>query len=133
MIAAAVQADARYRQAEVIVPVPSSKASRRSRGFNQAYLLSSAVHQALRLPVYQQVLLQVKEGRFQHELSREDREVNRKGAFQAVPSRRLTGQTVLLIDDVMTTGATCRECAQALLEAGAKDVLVAVWAAGVGF
>jgi ComF family protein len=133
MMAEVIRADERYQAAQIIVPVPASRTGSRSRGYNQAYLLAAAIGAAVKLPVSRKILRQVKYGMPQHELAKEDREVNRIDAFRANIPASLQGRTFLLVDDVMTTGATCRECAKALLSSGAGEVLVVAWAAGIGF
>lgn len=86
------------------------------RGYDQSYLLAQAVAGELGLPM-EDVLAKARRTRTQHELGREARMVNVRGAYRAV--RNLDGKNVLLIDDIVTTGSTLAECAQALYDAGA--------------
>ncbi len=112
-----------------VVPVPLSKKRLLQRGFNQSHLLCRTVSERLRKPLMEDLLLRTREIPPQSQLPRKERLRNPKGAFSVGPSngKRLPGR-VLLIDDVMTTGATINECARVLLGAGVKEVYGAVLA-----
>lgn len=87
-------------------------------------LLARRLGQVLRIPV--ETPLSVRPGtRPQKELTRDERLQNARGAFVCQPGADLTGKRVLLVDDIITTGATASACALALLQAGATDVTVA--------
>lgn len=100
--------------------VPMTEAGRRKRGYDQSRLLAEAAAGALGIPCLS-LLEKTRETGIQHELSRRGREENVKNAYRAV--RRADGMTVLLVDDIVTTGSTLRECAGALYRAGAKRVV----------
>jgi competence protein ComFC len=108
---------------DVIVPVPLHNGRHRERGFNQAELLSRRLSKRLRLP-YQGVLLVRKRPRPNKLLltNRERWEAVR-GAFATRLGSQVDNKRVLLVDDVMTTGATLDACAKALREAGATSVV----------
>lgn len=107
------------RQASVSVPVPLHPARRRERGFNQAADLARHVG----LPVLP-ALSRVRATPSQTTLHADDRRANVRGAFCTTRrARELRGATVLIIDDVMTTGATLESCASVLKEAGVREVL----------
>jgi predicted amidophosphoribosyltransferase len=107
---------------EAVTFVPGGRHARRV-GFDQAELLARAVGRSMRLPVRRH-LFRVREGPRQADVPMAERSANVEGRFA---SRRLSG-TVLLIDDVYTTGATAQACALALLESGAERVDVVTWA-----
>ena len=87
-------------------------------------LLARRLGQVLGIPV--ETPLSVRPGtRPQKELTRDERLQNARGAFVCHPGADLTGKRVLLVDDIITTGATASACALALLQAGATDVTVA--------
>jgi ComF family protein len=111
---------------DCVVPVPLSLGGLRQRGFNQALLLSRMVAERIGVPLDTDLLYKKKETPPQVGLSRRARTGNLKGAFGV--RRKLDGGRVLLIDDVITTGATAGECSKALLRAGAAEVSVALLA-----
>ena len=102
----------------------------RMRGFNQAFLLIRHWRSlAGMLPVSrpaikidQQTLIRTKRARPQTGLSRKKRLTNIKNAFRLQRSKTISGQRILLVDDVYTTGATVNECAKVLLHGGAESV-----------
>lgn len=111
---------ARLRGADLLVPVPLGARRRRERGHNQAELLADALSTRCALPVVAGLLERQRETRTQTSLHPEQRRANVAGAFRA--TRSLEGAKVVLVDDVLTTGATLASAAQALSAAGAADV-----------
>jgi ComF family protein len=116
----------------VVVPVPLFAARERERGFNQARLLAEAAVKRLRrldpawmLRVQDRVLVRVKDTRALYDLNPAQRRRSLQGAFRVMDGDAVRGREVLLIDDIMTTGATARECARVLKRAGAAKVWVA--------
>lgn len=119
----------RVRWDAVIVPVPLHRERLQARGYNQASLLAQAMGQALSLPVDDSLLMREGAGPPQAGLDRVERLRLLSSSFAAV--RALRHVDVLLVDDVLTTGATLEACAGRLVEAGARRVLGCVAAAGV--
>ncbi len=113
--------------ADALVPVPLHPRRRFHRRFNQAGLLAAHVAQVVGRRVWPDVLCRTRACIAQSSLPRQRREANVKGAFRVDDrkSSRLAGRRVVLIDDVLTTGATAAECGRSLLDAGvaAVDVL----------
>ncbi|MBI4683972.1 MAG: ComF family protein [Nitrospirae bacterium] len=105
-----------------IIPVPLSRKGLRERGFNQTLLLSLVISKELNIPLHMDMLMKVKDTPPQIGLSAKERIKNIKKAFQV--SSKIDSLRLVLLDDVMTTGATVRECAKTLIRAGAKDVVV---------
>ena len=117
-IAAALPPDA-Y---DALVPVPLHKRRKTQRGFNQAYALCEALSKHTNLPVLD-ALTRNKPTKTQTRLSREGRLTNVRGAFSI--NAEITGRSLLLVDDVLTTGATALACAETLKAAGAVSVTLA--------
>jgi ComF family protein len=105
-------------QATLVVPVPLANDRRRHRGYNQCALVASALAGAIGVPHDEEALLRTRETRSQVGLDPEDRSSNVRGAFEA-RAQIVRGRTVLIVDDLWTTGATLMSCAEALL---AKEV-----------
>jgi ComF family protein len=107
---------------DLIMPVPLHRARLRWRGFNQAALLGNAVAQRLGRPLDAGSLVRVRETDPQTGKSMRERRQNIRDAFAIRRPARIANRRVLLVDDVMTTGATVDECARTLLAAGARRV-----------
>lgn len=105
-----------------IVPVPLSRGRRLSRGYDQAALLAGRLARVTGRELLRGALLRVRETAPQVGQSRTGRATNVAGAFRASPE--VNGRELLLVDDVVTTGATARACARALREAGAGRIAV---------
>lgn len=113
----------------VVVPVPTSAARVRRRGYNQAALLAQAYARALRLP-YADALARGRDGPSQVSLPPDRRKANVENAFEirAGLTGDVAGRPVALVDDVLTTGATAGAAARALERAGARRVIVVTFA-----
>jgi ComF family protein len=105
---------------DALVPVPLAAERERARGFNQSALLASHLAAASGLPTRPRWLSRRRATRPQTELTAAERARNVAGAFAASP--RVAGAHVVLVDDIVTTGATVAECARALRAAGARTV-----------
>lgn len=107
-----------------VAVIPASAAHLRERGFNAAALLGQHVAAMLNLPLSIDTLVRLRETSPQAALPYRQRQRNIRGAFAS--SAPLNGERVMLIDDVMTSGATVREASRVLIEAGAAEVRVLV-------
>ena len=107
--------------ADALAPVPLHPARERERGFNQASLLADGLAFAGGQPVVSW-LKRIRRTGTQTALSAKSRRLNVRGAFVVEPRAPVRGAVVVLVDDVVTTGATLRECARVLLRAGAREV-----------
>lgn len=105
---------------DVIIPVPLHRRKLRMRGFNQSGILAEKLGIFLDIPVSEGTLRKIRGTRSQKKLDAAQRRKNLRQAFRA--ERRLDGLTVLLVDDVYTTGSTVEAAAACLKEAGAKKV-----------
>ena len=108
--------------AEALVPVPLHPRRQRERGFNQSELLAEALGRRARIGVAAAALVRRQDTRSQTGLSAAARRANVKGAFAVRRRASIAGRVVVLVDDVLTTGATASACAQALRAAGAREV-----------
>ncbi len=114
-----------------IVPVPLHVKKQRDREFNQAARIARCLSRATGIPLDNRLLRRVQPTRTQTKLTREERIANVRRAFALCSEVRLDGQRIVLIDDVLTTGATTSECARVLRVAGAAEVCVWTIARGV--
>jgi ComF family protein len=114
----------------LLIPVPTHKLRMRSRGFNQAELIARAAHRGMeqaigcKLTLDLTSLLRVRFADSQVALSGDERRQQIHGAFKVTSRERIKGREILLVDDVLTTGATASECARELRQAGASRVWV---------
>jgi ComF family protein len=111
---------------ELVVPVPLYWWRRWRRGYNQSAAIAHGIGHSLKLPVFPACLKRTRHTPQQSHQPFSARADNVRGAFRARSRPPLKGQTVLLVDDVMTSGATAAEAARALRKGGAARVLVAV-------
>lgn len=113
-----------FSDAEGICYVPMTARAERRRGYNQAKLLAEALGERLNLPVLDSALEKLKETAEQKSLDRKEREQNLKGCFRAERAQ-IEGKTLILVDDVMTTGSTAEAAIKQLKKRGAKKVYFA--------
>jgi ComF family protein len=107
-----------------VVPVPLAPVKERARGFNQAERIGAAVAKEWRMPLWNDVLRRTRATPSQTRLTPGERLANVHGAFLAddAASERIRGTHLVLVDDVLTTGATLNACAHALFAAGARTI-----------
>jgi ComF family protein len=115
----------RLPEADLVVPVPMRFLRRLRRGFNQSELLAEEVARRLALRLSRTALRRQRVGPTQAGLTLARRLAAQRRTMAVRRPRAIAGRTVLLVDDVMTTGATASEAARALKAAGARAVLVA--------
>lgn len=115
------------RGIDFIVPAPLAPKRVRQRGYNQSELIAKGMGEVLGLPVRTDIVVRDTFFRSQASLSHSEREANVSGAFRVVNAEALQGRHVLLLDDVVTTGATMLAFGQEVLKAGDVRVSVASW------
>ncbi len=116
--------------ADALIPVPLHWRRLWARRFNQSALLAQAISRETGVAVADSALKRVKATAQQVGLSQSERAENVQGAFRVPPDRKaeVAGRSVVLVDDVLTSGATSDACARALLRAGARNVDLVVFA-----
>lgn len=116
-------------QFDALVPVPMHPVRKRSRGYNQSERLAQVLARELGLPLPANLLVRSRSTQPQVGLSGQSRQTNLHGAFVVPRPTEVSDKTLLLIDDVTTTGATLNECAAALRASGARAVYALTLAA----
>ncbi|MBR2301061.1 MAG: ComF family protein [Bacteroidaceae bacterium] len=105
---------------EAIVPLPLSKKKYRKRGYNQCDYIAQGIAEVTNIPVINDCIVRVKANETQTHKSREERWKNVEGIFSLVETEKIRERHILLIDDVLTTGATLANCAKELQKCGCK-------------
>jgi ComF family protein len=114
-------------EVDILIPVPLHHIKHRERGYNQSEFIANGVASVIDKPVVLNAVRRVRHTQTQTKLTIEERQKNMHQAFERIPrvSNILSGKKCLLVDDVITTGATTNACAQALLSAGAVKIVAA--------
>ena len=131
LLEGAVRAKLEYSSIDVVIPVPLHPSRLRERGYNQSALLAQALAKRLNRRADCRSLVRTLNTQHQARLTGDDRRNNLKDAFRVPSPQWVRGRTILLVDDVMTTGATLDNCARPLLKAGAARVWCATVARAV--
>jgi len=117
-------------EADIIVPVPPDRHRLRKRHFNHTSLIAKVLSKSLQIPFSIDAIIKIKSTPPQVDLKRDERLKNLRGAFRA--EKRFSGERIMLIDDVITTGVTASECSRVLLKAGASCVYLVALARSSG-
>ncbi len=118
------------RSYQMVLSVPLHKHKEFSRGYNQARLISKALSGILKLKECSYLMKRERYTEAQSLLDRQKRNQNVKGAFVVVSPKKVRGKSILLVDDILTTGSTLEECSRVLKQAGAERVFAVVVATG---
>ena len=105
-----------YSDVNIIIPVPLHKSKLRKRGYNQSDSISEGISKAMNVEFTSTSLVKIERTETQTRKSRYNRWKNVRGKFGIMNPHKLEGKHILLVDDVLTTGATLESCAQTLLE-----------------
>jgi competence protein ComFC len=119
-------------EADLILPVPMFRRKEKQRGYNQAAVLAASLAKHMGIPYDAKLLVRTVETEAMSRLSAMERRKNIREVFSVPPKRRekLAGKTVLLVDDIYTTGSTADACASALLAAGPSRIFGFTLASG---
>ena len=118
------------RGEKVIIPIPLNNRKELERGFNQSREIAEIISSYFGIPLAQNFLVRKKYTLPQINLKLKQRSENIKNAFELLPDNEIQGKTILLIDDVTTSGATLNEAAKVLRENGVKEIWGVVIAQG---
>jgi len=110
----------------LIVPVPLHPRRHKERSYNQSAVIAAGLGRVTGIPIAEDVLTRVRKTKDQTKLSPRERVANVRGAFAVRQARRISGRYIVLVDDVMTTGATLNECARVIHPASPSGVGAAV-------
>ena len=111
------------KNVDLVLPVPLSKKRMRERGYNQAELISARIAGHFSIETMSDVFIRHRETKRQSTMDKYERLKNISGAFSITDKNPINGKTILLFDDVFTTGATMNSCAKILIQSGAKQVI----------
>lgn len=126
-----VKLDSGFQKVNLIIPIPIHPLKLELRGYNQAELLAKPLQKYLGIKLKNDIIIRDKLTESQNSLSKANRFSNIANAFRVINTEGLSGASVLLVDDIFTTGATVSEAARMLLRAGALTVKVLTLAVGV--
>ncbi|HYF32130.1 MAG TPA: phosphoribosyltransferase family protein [Chitinophagaceae bacterium] len=121
-----------FTEADALVPLPLFAEKERKRGYNQAALLCEGMAAAMHKPVWKNTVQRVTGTQTQTRKNRVQRWENMQGRFMVSDAAKITGKHVLLVDDVITTGATLEACGTELVAAGARVSLATLGYAATG-
>lgn len=110
---------------EFIIPIPLHRLKKAERGFNQSYYIAKGFSKAVNIPIKNSILTRSRFTKSQTTMNLKEREENVDGAFKVQSKEKVRAKNILLVDDVMTTGATVSECGKVLKAAGANAVYAA--------
>jgi competence protein ComFC len=111
-----------FPDADCLIPVPLHPVRQRERGYNQSFLYCKGFQRVHPIPIQQNNLIRIRQTGTQTQLDSEARQANVSRVFCVKNAKRIQGKRIVLVDDVVTTGATMNACAKALLDAGAGCV-----------
>jgi ComF family protein len=109
----------------LIVPIPLHHLKKAERGFNQSYYIAKGISSQTSIAVKSHIIKRKRFTQSQTTMTLKEREDNVEGAFKIRKTENVKGKNILLVDDVMTTGATINECGKVLIDAGANKIYAA--------
>jgi ComF family protein len=110
---------------DLIIPIPLHQLKKAERGYNQSFYIAKGVNKILKKKISTRDVKRTRYTESQTSMNLTEREENISGAFKVIFPNAVKDRTILLIDDIITTGATISECGRVLLEAGSKNIFAA--------
>jgi ComF family protein len=118
----------RFRDIDILIPLPLFASRQKKRGYNQSEVLCAGIAGILQLPLLNDAVMRLTATETQTRKNRIERWTNMEGKFELVKPAAVTGKHVLLVDDVITTGATLEACGQEILKAAGVKLSIATLA-----
>jgi len=118
-----IKTDPDYMNSDLIIPVPLQKKREKERGYNQSFIIAQTLSKGILIPISARYLKRLGNHPPQSNLTMKERKLNVRGTFFVTNPLQIKGKTIILVDDVFTTGSTLNECARVLRHAGALQVL----------
>jgi ComF family protein len=112
----------KYWNIDILIPVPLHSLKKAERGFNQSDYIAKGISKKLNIPVSVKTLKRIVYTESQTMMTLREREENISDAFKVKNKKKISNKNVLLVDDVITTGATVRECGRILIQNGTSSV-----------
>ena len=113
---------AQIKKYDIIIPVPISKNRLKRRGYNQSALIARKIAKMLNICYEENVLVKIKDNKPQSELGQLERNNNVIGAYEIKNKKQIYQKSILIVDDIFTTGSTVNECSKILIKNSAKSV-----------
>ncbi len=123
-----IRTEDKYKNIDIIMPVPLQKKRERERGYNQSLIVAKIIAKELKIKLLKDILRRRGDNPPQSNLSLKERKKNIRGCFYVKKANLIKDKRILIIDDVFTTGSTVNECARVLRHSGAREILVATLA-----
>lgn len=125
ILASAIKKEKPNWQFDTVIPIPLHRLKKAERGYNQSYYIAKGVENILDVNSSDRIVKRIKYTESQTKMNLNEREDNISNAFKVRKKNIAEGKNILLLDDVITTGATISECGKILLEAGANKIYAA--------
>jgi ComF family protein len=107
---------------DYLVPVPLHTLKKAERGYNQSYYIAKGISKRTKIPIAKNIVRRIKHTQSQTNLTSEERKANIEGAFKISKNQVIKSSRIILVDDVITTGATISGCGSVLLSGGVEEI-----------